>query len=456
MALFSMNVSHVSRRTGAHIVRYAAYRAGERLKDHETGRTHDYTSKSDVLHKEILAPEGAPDWARDRERLWNTAERAERRRDSRLAQEVYVAIPREIPPDRRLRAVREFAKETFVARGMVADIAIHSPLGTDGKEIPHAHILLTTRGIEGDGFGRKQALWSHPMRCREFRAAWELHANTAFANAGMLMRIDRRSLVEQRREVERKLDHAVERGLRSVALRLADRAASLDRVPEPSHSRATSHMEKKGIRTRRGDQIREVRRRNRLSLDERRRQRRLEVERAFRRQRIERIKSRVLGRSRQTARERERFLEPSHLQREAPGAARWSPAEVARENRREREVEQNPSLQQPEPWRVLPGASAKRRSRLSLYFDGSGPERGEREDDRGEAQREGREARSQGRERSGAERGAGEDGARGQKYRSSAEEIQAIIDGTWKPSREQQRGQRVRERERGDDGLGLG
>ena len=116
MSRFSMHVSYVSRKSGSSAVRHAAYRAGERIWDERANRTRDFRDKRDVVHAEILAPGDAPQWMRDRSRLWNGVEAAERRKDSRLAQEVYVSIPREVRPGKRIEAVREFVQQTFVAK----------------------------------------------------------------------------------------------------------------------------------------------------------------------------------------------------------------------------------------------------------------------------------------------------------------------------------------------------
>ena len=259
MSRFSVNVSYVSRRKGSSAVRHAAYRAGERIWDERASRTRDYTGKADVIHAEIVTPQGAPAWTQERSRLWNRVEATERRKDSRLAQEVYVAIPREVLPERRVRAVREFVEETFVSKGMIADFAIHAPVATDGRKDPHVHIMLTTRPIEGDGFGLKSRSWDHPARITEYRLAWEKHANLALARSGSIQRVTAHSLRAQRREAEERLRHAIVRRDRAAARQHAATAAILDRIPEIALGRAASHMEKKGQRTTRGKKLREIR-----------------------------------------------------------------------------------------------------------------------------------------------------------------------------------------------------
>jgi len=267
MPRFSIQIDKVSRRTGASSVRHAAYRAGARLRDERLGRTHDYRGKTDVLHSEILAPREAAGWMHDRSRLWNAVEARERRKDARLAQEIYISVPREIRPDRRIETVREFVRESFVSKGMIADIAIHVPAARDGREDPHAHVMLTTRPIEGDGFGLKAKAWDHPHRVAECRIAWERHANRALARSGCVLRVDRRSLQEQRREAEGNLQWAIDQRDQPAALHYARKAAALDREPEIALGRAASHMQKQGRKSARYRRLTEIRMRNARQQD---------------------------------------------------------------------------------------------------------------------------------------------------------------------------------------------
>lgn len=299
MAIYALQFSSVSRRAGASAVRHAAYRAGERLRDERRGRTHDFSGKADVVHREILAPPCAPGWVRDRTELWNRVETRERRWDARLAHEVYVAIPREIPPSRWEAAVQDFVQNHFVARGMVADVALHAPKARDGGEHPHAHILLTTRSLEGDGFGLKEPAWNHPREVGAMRAAWERCANRALVRAGSLERVDSRSLAEQRSEAEAKLERAIERVDGATARRLTGLVAALEREPEPPLGRAASGMEKKGQRSRQGERVRAVREQNAREAGTRLQERMRETERRLARRRhqirIERLQERFMG-----------------------------------------------------------------------------------------------------------------------------------------------------------------
>src|SRR5487761_438019 len=106
---------HISRGKGARVTRAAAYRAGERIRDERTGEVYDHSDRQDVAYKEVvLAADlaGRPDmaWTQDRATLWNAAEHAGRRCNSRLAREFLVLVPPELTPQQRVRLVHDFAQ----------------------------------------------------------------------------------------------------------------------------------------------------------------------------------------------------------------------------------------------------------------------------------------------------------------------------------------------------------
>lgn len=175
----------------------ASYRSGEALYDQKHQKTYDYSHKDDVVHTEILAPEAASDWVYDRQTLWNTVEAHERRVDSQVARSIILALPRELSIEENIDLVREHVQEQFVDLGMVADIAIHNKLASDGQEQPHAHILLTMRHLTKEGFGKKAREWNNLAHVATWRKAWEDTQNDYLARAGSEARIDMRSLAEQ-------------------------------------------------------------------------------------------------------------------------------------------------------------------------------------------------------------------------------------------------------------------
>jgi len=91
MAIYHLSIKTVARSGGRSATAAAAYRSGEKIADRASGQTFDYARKRGVEHTEIVLPTKAAlqdiNWARDRQALWNAAEGAEKRKDSRVARE---------------------------------------------------------------------------------------------------------------------------------------------------------------------------------------------------------------------------------------------------------------------------------------------------------------------------------------------------------------------------------
>jgi Ti-type conjugative transfer relaxase TraA len=202
MAIYHFSGTVISRSGGKSVVASAAYRSGEKLYDERQERVMDYSRKQDVFHKEVLLPEGAPEWMKDRGKLWNAVEKAEKRKDAQLAREFNFALPRELSREQGIELAREFVKNEFVAKGMVADLCIHDGKTKDGEEQPHAHVMLSLRRIEGDGFGLKERNWNAKENLLHWREAWADYANKHLALNDIGQRIDHRSLAEQGIELE--------------------------------------------------------------------------------------------------------------------------------------------------------------------------------------------------------------------------------------------------------------
>ncbi|MCI9448545.1 MAG: MobA/MobL family protein [Lachnospiraceae bacterium] len=147
MAIFHCSVKIIGRSKGKSAIAAAAYRAGEKLYDRETGLTHDFTRKGGVVHREILLPDHAPKEYLDRQTLWESVTKVEKKSNAQFAREVEVALPMEFSRELQLAVIWDYVQTNFVSKGMCADIAIHDK--SNGN--PHAHILLTARPIKADG-----------------------------------------------------------------------------------------------------------------------------------------------------------------------------------------------------------------------------------------------------------------------------------------------------------------
>lgn len=237
MAIYRCEVKNISRGQGRSCVAAAAYRSGSELADERQQMTHSYTRKQGVEHTEIVAPTDAPSWALDRQSLWNRVDEAEKRKDARTAKEVLVALPREMSLPQQIELVRDFAQTEFSSKGLIADIAIHAPDALDGTKQPHAHVMVTTRALDGDGFAKgKDKSLDQPDGIEAIRERWASHANHSLERAGLEQRVDHRSLEKQRIA-------ALQRGDEIEAIRL-------DRAPEPKIGPVAAAM----VRTGRGEE----------------------------------------------------------------------------------------------------------------------------------------------------------------------------------------------------------
>ncbi len=244
MAIYHCSAKPVSRSGGRSAVAAMAYRTASLLTNERDGLTHDFTAKKGVVHSEIILPSDIEaDWALDRSALWNAAERAERRRDSRVAREFEIALPHELSADARLSLARAFAQDLADRYGAAVDFAIHVPQGKSDIRNVHAHVMMTTREVTPDGLGEKTMIerenrWllanglptSH-MQMRDIRKAFADHANRHLLEAGLDIRVDHRSHLDRGLELsptEHMGVHASQmerRGLDVSRARLEDKAA---------------------------------------------------------------------------------------------------------------------------------------------------------------------------------------------------------------------------------------
>ena len=256
MAIYHFSAKMISRSSGRSSVAAAAYRSAELIQDKRQGLDHDYSNRGGVLHSEILAPSGAPDWMKDRSQLWNGVEEVEKRKDAQLAREVVVALPHELTNEQRIELVRDFAQSQFVDKGMVADVAVHAPGGEGDERNHHAHIMLTTRSVDSDGFGKKVREWNGKDLLEGWREGWANQVNYVLEERGHEVSIDHRSLSDQRDHALEMQSEALDRGEVPQAREHQLEAMELDRDPLPDIGWKAWGMERRGHRTEAGDQWR--------------------------------------------------------------------------------------------------------------------------------------------------------------------------------------------------------
>ena len=221
MAIFHMSFSNISAGKGRSAIASAAYRSGKKLFDQKEGRSYFY-ARSVMPESFILTPKNAPEWASDREKLWNEVERKDRRANSRYAKEFNVALPVELSEDEQKELLTKYVQKNFVDEGMVADVAIHR----DHPDNPHAHVMLTNRPFNQDGtwglkskrenildengnktytgnsrFPRSRKVWlvdwDKKEKINQWRHNWAVSVNQVLEQKNIPDRISEKSFIEQ-------------------------------------------------------------------------------------------------------------------------------------------------------------------------------------------------------------------------------------------------------------------
>ena len=254
MALFHFTVTQTKRSKGQSAIASAAYRSGEKLYSEYYGEYSDYTRKRGVICSDILLPPHAPKEYADRQTLWNAVEKAERGKNAQLAYSFEISLQNEFSLEENIALAREFLFREFVSRGMTVDVSFHEKECEDGgTPNPHFHFLCPIRPMEQDGtWGIKQRReyvldeegnrirdangkyvfnavpttdWGSPETLEHWREAWAEMCNAKFAEKGLDVRIDHRSYERQ----------------------------GVDLLPTIHEGATVRAMEKKGIRTGKGE-----------------------------------------------------------------------------------------------------------------------------------------------------------------------------------------------------------
>jgi Ti-type conjugative transfer relaxase TraA len=197
---------YIARSSGGSAVRSAAYNAREAITAERTGELYYFKHRDAPEHHEVLLPEGADARFAASAVLWNAAEAAEKRKDAQVAREIVLALPADngISIEDRVELTRSFAEQHFVAKGLAVQLDVHAP--HDGAEESeranwHAHLLITTRRLEGERFSAKKARDLDPEVRRAggravvadgeaWGALWRDHQNQYFQGHGLDCRVD--------------------------------------------------------------------------------------------------------------------------------------------------------------------------------------------------------------------------------------------------------------------------
>ena len=207
MSIYHLSVKAISRSDGRSAVACAAYRSGEKLLDEKYEKTQDYTKKTGVEFTNIYAPPNTNPDLLDRQTLWNTVEKVERRKDAVLAREFEIAFPSELNAEQRKQLLDELCQKLVEKYNVVVDAAIHAPhveSGSDERNY-HAHIMFTTRAINENGefAAKKYRDFSRDNGTQtvcDWREDFADLCNKHLELAGFDQRVDHRSYADQEKD----------------------------------------------------------------------------------------------------------------------------------------------------------------------------------------------------------------------------------------------------------------
>ena len=258
---FSVNI--ISRGKGKSAVASAAYISGEKIKNEWDGVTHDYTRKEKVLVKNIILPDHIPKEFNDRSTLWNKVEMAEKNSNAQLARQFIIGLPKELSLSENKNLVERYIKENLTSQGMIVDYAIHDESQDKNGNI-HCHIMTIMRPINEKGEflakSKKEYIldekgekilnkngkpkirkvelttWNDKGNVEKWRENFSDLCNKYLERAGAEKRVDHRSFKRQ----------------------------GIKQIPTIHLGASASAMERKGIRTEKGDINREIKKQNEL------------------------------------------------------------------------------------------------------------------------------------------------------------------------------------------------
>lgn len=235
----------------------AAYRLGLRLYDARAKQWHDFRRRAlgeEIVFALTVAPPGAPGWATDPSELWNRVEQAEKRKDAQLARDYRIPIPFGLGDDTASALAEEMARFISDQLHTPVSIGLHRDAELDAlgavkrkdKQGFHAHLYFPTRrladlvdgeedgGVQGSGFGEKLSILSNKNTSAIFveslNERWANLANAYTEAVGLVADYDHRSYERMGVPAE----------------------------PQLTVGRHVAAMERKGMPTRKGQELREM------------------------------------------------------------------------------------------------------------------------------------------------------------------------------------------------------
>ena len=210
----------------------SAYRACDKLIDN-AGNVHNYRNKGGYVTGGIELPSGVSEELRDRQVLWSRHEKRDIRKDAELFREVTLALPNELSYTAAARVLVGLS-EKLTDKGMCVQWDIHDTTNRGQRNL-HAHMMITMRELLPDGtFGNKNRSWNK--------------YNGGLNIAEILRPVAACLINEELSGIgsTKKVEHE------SYATR------GIDKIPTKHIGVAATAMERKGVRTEKGNRNRYI------------------------------------------------------------------------------------------------------------------------------------------------------------------------------------------------------
>lgn len=205
MSHYIFHAGIVARSQGKSFSGALSYNSGCAIKDIRSGEVRR-NERDDVLSCKIYCPGNTPEKMRTLQGLSDSVELAENRRNSQDARSLICALPNELPFDELQRIVENFVIENFVNDGFIAVAAIHEGCNKEdpSRNNPHAHILVTMRKVDGNGFCKHKDREHNSKKCLiRWRNSLEREINRAYERNNIPERVSSKSYkVQGRTDVE--------------------------------------------------------------------------------------------------------------------------------------------------------------------------------------------------------------------------------------------------------------
>jgi hypothetical protein len=271
MATYRLSVYVAKRSDGRSATAMAAYRACEAVTDLRTGEQHDYTRKAGLLSSQMILPENAPEWARDRAEMWNRSEASHRKGNAIVAREIQLSLPHELDAVQRREVTTQFAQQMADRYGVAVDTCLHSPNKEGDQRNFHAHLMLCTRPFDAEqetGLSKNTVREFDPIACQkaggenhvtQWRETWSEMLNRALERAnvrdsdGAAVEVDHRSYKAREMDLEPQLKE----GPAATAKKRRGEETDRSQVNSEIKDRNAARMDAEELRRRQAQQITE-------------------------------------------------------------------------------------------------------------------------------------------------------------------------------------------------------